>query len=133
MLEKPPIGDPCNGCGLCCQIQVCSAGSFSMGLVDAYGDRAPGPCPALVSQPDGSFACGMVLRPKEYAPAGKGGAHDLRKAVQVLIGAGAGCDEAGDEPAAKADRKIAEIQQRYLARHGRDGINRAVAKWFGLD
>ncbi|WP_319798269.1 hypothetical protein [Nitrobacter sp.] len=32
MLPKPEIGEPCNRCGLCCQITVCGTGSYAMGL-----------------------------------------------------------------------------------------------------
>ena len=38
-LPKPEIGDACGGCGLCCIRRVCSAGSFTLGLVERYGDR----------------------------------------------------------------------------------------------
>jgi len=126
MLEKPPIGDPCNGCGLCCRAQICAAGSFTMGLVDRYGERADGPCPALVEQEGGGFACGMVLRPRDYA-LGRAGAHDLREAVKMMIGAGAGCDEGED------DEALRRVQVRFLEVNGPMRIERAVALWFGVN
>lgn len=129
-LKKPPIGEPCNACGLCCRVRVCSAGSFSLGLVEQYGDRADGPCPALIEDGDGRQVCGMVLRPRDYAPSGRGGAHDLRKAVTVLIGAGAGCDEAGEPPEPNADARLRELQRRYLEIIGQDAIERAAEVWF---
>lgn len=127
-IPKPAIGAPCNGCGLCCLAEVCSAGSFTLGLVDAYGQRASGPCPALLPQTDGSFACGLVLRPKDYAP-GKGASHDLRQAAALMIGAGAGCDEAAGPEDVDA---ITEMQTRYLSLHGREKLQRAVRTWFGI-
>lgn len=129
--EKPPVGDACNACGLCCRLQVCAAGSYTLGLVEAYGERAPGPCPALIEREDGSGECGMVLRPKDYAP-GKGGAHDLRAAIKLMIGTGAGCDEAGDPPEPDTDEKLAEIQRDYLEMHGEAALTAAVNKWYGL-
>jgi hypothetical protein len=39
-LAKPPFGAPCNGCGLCCRMQVCGIGQV------AFPD-AVAPCPAL--------------------------------------------------------------------------------------
>jgi hypothetical protein len=125
LLTKPPIGDPCNGCGLCCRIRVCSIGSFAMALVDRFGDRVDGPCPALTAQDDGALVCGIVLRPKDFL---RGAAHELREAVKLTIGAGAGCDEAGDEPDETADPKLEALQARYLARHGREKLQAAAMK-----
>jgi hypothetical protein len=131
LLPKPAIGDPCNACGLCCRLQVCSAGSYTLGLVETYGDRAPGPCPALVAQPDGREICGMMLRPKDYA-IGRGAAHDLRAAIGIMIGSGAGCDEAGDERDETAQPKIERVTAAYVERVGAAKIRSAVATWFGI-
>ena len=130
-LPKPLIGEPCNGCGLCCQTVICAAGSITLGLVKAYGERAPGPCPALVDKGDGSFACGMVERPKDYAP-GKGGAHELRAAISIMVGAGMGCDDVGDGSEPDADQELIDLQQRFADSLGRDKIERALKTWFGL-
>lgn len=65
-LDKPPIGAPCNGCGICCKIVVCMNGAFVQGLVNTFGDTVPGPCPALVKRVDGSHSCGIVMNPKKY-------------------------------------------------------------------
>ncbi len=130
-LKKPAVGAPCNGCGLCCMTQICSAGSFTMGLVKTYGDRAAGPCPALIAQDDGSYACGLVLRPRDYAP-GRGGAQELRSAVKIMIGAGAGCDELGDEPSEADISALRAVQTRYVETLGPEKINRAVALWYGV-
>ncbi len=102
-----------------------------MGLVKEYGDRAPGPCPALIEHEDGRAECGMVIRPKDYAR-GRGGAHDLRAAVKLLIGAGAGCDEIGDEDPATADAKLKEMQEAYLVKHGEEALRAAAAKWYAV-
>ena len=123
-LEKPAIGDPCNGCGLCCQMQVCSTGSYVLGLVDNYGDRARGPCPALLPKGDG-FTCGLVARPKDYVDSPRG-VTVLRNAAMLLIGAGIGCDEAGDEPDETALPKLDRLQETFLGRHSRREIDAAV-------
>lgn len=130
-LDKPPVGAPCNGCGLCCRAQICSLGSITLGLVGNYGERAPGPCPALIGQPDGSFACGLVLRPRDYAR-GKGGAHELRAAAMTLIGAGVGCDEPGEAESEEENAAIEAMTAAYLARVGHARIERAMRTWFGL-
>lgn len=130
MIEKPPIGDPCNGCGLCCRAQVCGLGSFTLGLVKNYGERADGPCPAIVERDDGSITCGLVNRPKDYSPAARGSTHDLRAAAAMLIGAGIGCDEAGDD--ADWAVKLRAVQTRFLERAGPDRIDKAVKIWFGI-
>jgi|GEM_PF-1776068 len=115
MLTKPDIGAPCNGCGLCCTAQVCSAGSYALGLVEKWGARAKGPCPALVLiEADDRLLCGIMLRPKDWLPHRRGQTL-LRKAFGLLIGVGAGCDEAGDEPEAKARPKIEVVQSAYTS------------------
>lgn len=124
MIEKPPIGAPCNGCGLCCQVHVCGMGSFLLGLVETYGDRAPGPCPALKQQGD-KFVCGVVLRPKDYIASDKS-VTALRDAVGLLIGTGAGCDDDGGEHSGAADRQIEELAQAHLRRHGIGAFDRAA-------
>lgn len=123
-LEKPPIGAPCNGCGLCCQTTVCSAGSLILGLVNRPGDRAPGPCPALLAGDEGEYTCGLMRTPSRYIRTQRG-TTVMRKAVGVLIGAGAGCDEAGNEPDETALPKLRELQQRYLQQHPKSEIDAA--------
>lgn len=49
---KPAFGTPCNGCGVCCEIEVCGLG------VEVFGEIL-GPCPAIVKR-DGRFWCGVV-------------------------------------------------------------------------
>lgn len=127
MIEKPAIGDPCNGCGLCCRAQVCSIGSFTLRLVEKYGERAPGPCPAMLTDDNGKVTCELVARPRDYSP-GKGGAHELRNAVSLLIGSGIGCDEAGDEPDANA--KLDALREKWMREHSRGEIARALSLWF---
>jgi hypothetical protein len=51
--RKPVFGAPCNGCGYCCQQEVCRVGSA------AFGDVAA-PCPTLLFV-QGRYWCGLVL------------------------------------------------------------------------
>ena len=132
MLAKPEIGAPCNRCGLCCQVRVCSSGSYAQGLVERIGDRADGPCPALIANEDGGFDCGLMLRPNDFIKTADRGVTVLREAVSLCIGAGAGCDEAGDEPDETAQPKLAEVQREYVRRHGIDKLKRAARTIFGL-
>ncbi len=127
-ISKPAVGAPCNGCGICCRAQVCSLGSMTLRLVREYGDRAPGPCPAIRSRPDGSIRCGLIERPRDYAW-GRASVHDLRAAAALLIGSGSGCDEP-DGP--QDDDALAAMQQAYLRIHSVARINRAMALWFGV-
>lgn len=126
MLNKPPIGEPCNCCGLCCRLTVCGTGSYALGLVDRLGDRAVGPCPVLQVKDDGRQTCGLIERPRDYLPYASGGVHDLRRAVGILIGAGAGCDEIGDESPETADSKLKAIQDAYVSQIGEKTIHAAA-------
>ncbi|MGD9785101.1 MAG: hypothetical protein AB7E80_16195 [Hyphomicrobiaceae bacterium] len=122
-LKKPDIGEPCNACGLCCLLQVCGTGSYVLRLVDKVGERAPGPCPALVRDGD-RMICGLVLRPKDYINGGS--AMKLREAVALLIGSGSGCDEAGDDRSPEVREKLKKIQKDYMQRVPATKINAAA-------
>lgn len=109
-LPKPKIGEKCNGCGLCCMMQVCMNGAYVQRLVNALGETIPGPCPALVRNNDGSYACGIVLQPKKYIKGSKYPEEVLRKNFAHMIGASRGCDELmehdSDEESVKLDQMI---------------------------
>lgn len=94
MTDRPPIGTPCNGCGLCCHTHVCLTGSKVLGLVDTLGQRAPGPCHALVKSDDAGWRCGLVETPTKWINNGLGVTR-LRQAVKLLIGVGIGRDVFG--------------------------------------
>lgn len=84
--RKPPYGSPCNGCGLCCEAQLCPLGAHVFHMRE-------GPCPAL-RYVDAASVCGLVAEPSRYARflAAKHGATTLREAALICIGAGHGCD-----------------------------------------
>jgi hypothetical protein len=57
---KPPIGEACNGCGVCCIAEPCP-----VSLVFLWPHQAP--CKALVwSKENQRYFCGMVLQPSNY-------------------------------------------------------------------
>jgi hypothetical protein len=75
---KPPVGAPCNGCGVCCAIAPCPLSRYLLGHRD-------GPCPVLTWQ-EGRYVCGLVVAPTGFArwlP---------RCLVLRWISAGSGCD-----------------------------------------
>lgn len=92
-LTKPLIGEPCNGCGLCCKLFVCMNGAFVQKLVSHLGETIPGPCPALMQKNDGSYGCGIISNPKKYLKNRPYPADVLSRNFAHLIGAGRGCDE----------------------------------------
>jgi hypothetical protein len=53
-LDKPALDSACNGCGYCCIQEVCTLGR-------ELGDEQH--CMALVSNQDGTYACGLILDP----------------------------------------------------------------------
>ena len=95
MLEKPPHGQPCNGCGQCCADQLCPLGA------SVFGEPVDRRCPAL--EPDGErFACGLMSNPMVYAMRLTllHGKEVMSRTAAHLIGAGRGCDAQLDgEPA----------------------------------
>jgi hypothetical protein len=75
MLEqKPPHGQPCTRCGLCCYAVLCD-------VARAIHGARPGPCPELRWDADGS-RCGLIDRSEGYA----------KEAAMLLINSGNGCD-----------------------------------------
>lgn len=101
MIEKPPYGSPCNGCGLCCEAALCPLAQHLFG-------REHGPCPAIEKQPDGRKACGLVLHPLNYEKRRTLtlGGERMGKSAAHLIGSGYGCDGIGygevPDPVARA-------------------------------
>jgi hypothetical protein len=85
--NKPPHGQPCNNCGLCCVGTLCP-------LARHVFHHELGPCPALEYDGDQSV-CGLVAHPERHAPIETfkaGGPAKAAAAARVLIGAGVGCD-----------------------------------------
>jgi hypothetical protein len=76
--EKPAVGAPCNGCGVCCALSPCPLSRFLLG-------HRHGTCPALAWE-GARYVCGLVVAPRglaRYLP------HRL---VLRWIGVGVGCD-----------------------------------------
>lgn len=89
---KPPMGLPCNGCGLCCAAETCP-------LARLRFLRRQGPCPALewtAAGPTGEparYRCGLLLRPRHYWPGLPAWAAPLaRRLTRRWIAAGSACD-----------------------------------------
>lgn len=84
---KPPVGAPCNGCGLCCLAEPCPLGVW-------VSRRRTGACVALQWSDAGNrYLCGMVVDPARHT----GWTHPWAvRAVSALarrwIASGVGCD-----------------------------------------
>jgi hypothetical protein len=91
---KPPLGAPCNGCGVCCALEPCPVARFLLGV-------RSGACPALAWD-DGAarYQCDMVRRPGRHLrwlPASLEAWAARRCRRWVAAGLGCDCDaEAGD-------------------------------------
>jgi hypothetical protein len=89
MMRKPAHGSPCNRCGVCCMVTICQLGQHLF-----RREHSPGPCPALVADGNGEYACDVVRNPQAYAqalpPMTK--VHALRMAARMIIFADDGCD-----------------------------------------
>lgn len=99
-LEKPAMYSPCNSCGMCCIVQVCDLG---LELGDAIN------CKALISKPDNTYVCGLVVDPYRFLDeerlktwklidglklGAQAGETALKEYHAELLGAGRGCDSA---------------------------------------
>ena len=74
---KPAPGALCNGCGVCCAVELCP-------LARLRYLRSKGPCPALRwMEGERRYVCGMLVDAR--APL-------LRACVRRYIAAGQGCD-----------------------------------------
>ena len=84
---KPPVGAPCNGCGVCCALETCPAARLRFLQV-------AGPCPALLwSAPEACYRCGLLREPGRFFPWLPSFAIPLlRRAMARWIAAGEGCD-----------------------------------------
>lgn len=72
---KPAFGEPCNGCGVCCALELCKYARC------VHGDGVPAPCPSLIFH-SGRYWCGLRdLATPEFLPA-----------FDFGLGIGVGCD-----------------------------------------
>lgn len=82
---KPPTGQSCNGCGVCCLAEPCPVGML-------ISRKRKGPCKALVwSGPESRYWCGVAIEPARFtAPRWLAGL--ARRFALRWIAAGQGCD-----------------------------------------
>lgn len=76
-VEKPPFGETCNGCGLCCRMQPCAIAITILGEVAA-------PCPILTFH-DGRYWCRLVEIEDKIN-------RNIAPMVSIKLGIGRGCD-----------------------------------------
>jgi len=81
---KPALGQPCNGCGICCLAEPCPLGVM-------LSRRRIGACVALRwDAPSSRYRCGCITEPRtvvRWIPASW-----LRRLALRWIAAGRGCD-----------------------------------------
>jgi hypothetical protein len=84
---KPRLGQPCNGCGVCCASEPCPIGVL-------VTRRRHGRCAALEWHADaGLYRCGIVTRPAAYLPrALRWTAPAMTRVALRVIASGSGCD-----------------------------------------
>ena len=85
--DKPALGQPCNGCGVCCASEPCP-----VGMVVSL--RTTGACDALVwNDADRRYRCGLIEQPSRFLPrAWHWTAPWLARVARRYISAGSGCD-----------------------------------------
>ena len=84
---KPVLGQPCNGCGLCCLAEPCPLGIWA-------SRRRSGPCAALRwDTGQGRYLCGVLADATQAVATQGGWRRRLWLAlVRRWIAAGQGCD-----------------------------------------
>jgi hypothetical protein len=89
--RKPAVGQPCNGCGVCCAAETCPAARVLL-------LQWRGACRALMwNDAAQHYRCGLLDRPLVYLRGWPAWSEAwLRRAVRRWIAAGAGCDSAVD-------------------------------------
>lgn len=84
--DKPTVGQPCNGCGICCVLATCPLGRLRF-------LRRRGPCPALIWAPDDQrYICGLLAAPQHYFFLPQIAAPLARQLTARWIAADTGCD-----------------------------------------
>lgn len=87
---KPPVGAPCNGCGVCCLAEPCPVGVL-------LSRRRRGACTMVLwADGQGRYLCGALVRVQSW-PAGL--ARPATALLRRWIAAGAGCDAEWEAPA----------------------------------
>ncbi|PKO87726.1 MAG: hypothetical protein CVU18_09625 [Betaproteobacteria bacterium HGW-Betaproteobacteria-12] len=83
---KPAVGQPCNGCGVCCALETCPAGRLRF-------RRVAGPCPALEwSTGDSRYRCGLLAHPGHHLGLPAVLEAFAARCLARWIAAGQGCD-----------------------------------------
>ena len=92
---KPRLGQPCNGCGLCCLVAPCPLGML-------LSRRRQGACAALLwDESTARYRCGALTEPEQALRGALPGAPRfiaaaltglLKRAAGRWIAAGQGCD-----------------------------------------
>jgi hypothetical protein len=89
---QPPIGAPCNGCGVCCLAEPCPLGML-------VSRRRSGACAAVFFDTATSrYRCRMLTDPQahwRWLPAPLAGA--VRRLAHRWIAADSGCDSIADD------------------------------------
>jgi len=73
---KPKYGSPCNGCGLCCALELCHVAELAF-------PGASAPCPALKLTGDGKRTYCQMMAIEEAA--------GMTPMIKHALGAGLGC------------------------------------------
>lgn len=123
MIEKPPYGAECNGCGGCCEDQLCPLASIKF-----PNWRAP--CPALAKNAAGVKTCDLINDPTRFVPVlgVMVGREALSKGAAILCGAGLGCDalKPGEVAAPETSKRMRAAAMRA---YSKTEIKEAKRNW----
>jgi hypothetical protein len=99
--DKPPLRQPCNGCGVCCASEPCPLGVLVTG-------RLKGRCAALQwVDPASLYRCGLIQEPAAHLPAAwRSAAPLLSRIARRYISAGSGCDCSATMERAPSDPEL---------------------------
>lgn len=100
--DKPRFGTPCNGCGVCCSMEICIVGKL------VFPDR-PGPCPALrISKDRTRTYCNFAAVEIE---------NRMKPVIQATLGINVGCSMSDDDTTDEELRMLDALRDQKYKTH----------------
>ena len=97
-LPKPRYGAPCNGCGLCCKLEICGVGETALAALGVHDGAMAGPPCVFLVELDGLRRCKLVLTEAKHLDS----LPSAEPRIANSLGIGRGCSMPDEEEAEAA-------------------------------